>query len=107
MTALGFQPPAQGESELVRVEKLKTIQRGKLNSSTNGTVTLTANSATTTVAEPLCSANSRVYLSPQTQTASEDQCSAAFWVVPGDQQFVINHPNRSETDRTFGYDCLG
>lgn len=107
MTALGFQPPAQGESEFVRVEKLKAIQRGKLNSSSQGTFTLTENATTTTVAEPLCSANSRVHVTPRTQTASEDFCSAGFWVEPGDGQFVVNHPSRAGTTRTFMYDVVG
>ena len=107
MPTNGYQPPQIGDSEPRRVDFLKGLLSGKLNSSTAGTLTLTANSDTTTVAESLCSANSRIYLMPSSQAASEDFCSSAFWIVPGNGQFVIHHPNRSGTDRTFGYDCIG
>lgn len=107
MSAVGFEPPRTGQTDWQRVEKIKEIQRGKLNSSTNGTLTLAASASTTTVQDSLCSANSRIYVTPQSQTASEDLCSSQFWITPGDGSFVIHHPNRTETDRTFGYDVIG
>lgn len=107
MTAVGYEPPQQGEGELQRVNKLKGMLAGKLNSSTHGTFTLTENATSTTVPEALCSANSRVHVTPKTQTASEDFSSAGFWVEPGNAQIVIYHPSRAGTNRTFMYDVVG
>lgn len=107
MSVNGFEPPQQGENEQRRVAKIREIQRGKLNCSTSGTFTLAANAASTTVQESLCSANSHIIETPTSQTASEDRASAYFWIVPGDQQFVVNHPNRPDTDRTFRYSVIG
>ena len=78
------------------------ILRGKLNNT--GRVTLSENSATTTVINPLVEANSCVLMTPLSATAASEN----WWlsnVVPR-QSFTLTHASAPSTDRTFCYAIL-
>ena len=71
-----------------------------------GTVTLTANAASTTVNNTYVTANSLVYLYPVTANAAADLGSAtSVWIsaVTAATSFVITHPNNANADKTFNY----
>lgn len=74
--------------------------------SNRGTVTLTANAATTTVNNSLITSTSRIQLMPTTANAAADQGSATgVWIsakVDG-TSFTITHPNTAAVDKTFDY----
>ena len=75
---------------------------GKLNST--GTVTLTANTTTTTVSDVRAGPNSVINLMPQTANAA-----AEAWYIDTQStgSFTITHSNDTSTDRTFRYSILG
>ena len=69
-----------------------------------GTLTLTANSATTTYNNIHITDNSKVYLFPTTTKAAVDMGSATgVWVTVVAGTATINHPNNAETTKTFNY----
>lgn len=81
----------------------------------SGTVTLTANAATTTVLLGALGVNevtnnSRVILTPTSANAAADQGSATGVYVsaktPG-TSFVITHPNNANADKTFDFEIVG
>ena len=79
---------------------INETRRGRLNN--GGEVTLTANAATTTLADVLISTNSRVFLSPQTANAAAALATTYFGTpMPG--SVVITHANNAQTDRIFAY----
>jgi|SRR6185369_2574989 len=92
-----------------RVEDIKTrtiineTRRGKLNCL--GQVTLTANSATTTLLDDLISTNSRLALMPRTANAKAEGIPYQDDPTPG--SVVLNHANNAQTDRTYDYAVLG
>ena len=70
--------------------------------------TKTANAATTTVSAINCGAGNRVFLMPMTANAAAALATTyiqAANVTGG--QFVVNHANNAQVDRTFGYVVLG
>lgn len=79
------------------------LMRGKMN--IVGEVTLTASATSTTVTDNNVNANSAIILQPITEHAADHFVDT--WVVAGDKQFVINHNNNSQTDRTFKYIVVG
>jgi hypothetical protein len=75
-----------------------------------GTVTLAHDgvATTTTVTAPTCGPNSIVLLTPLTAHAAAVVTGVyvlAASVTPG--QFVITHAATAESDRTFGWFCVG
>ena len=82
------------------------IHIGKL--ACTGTVTLTANATSTTVADQRAGANSFFGLCPLTANAASAQAAGNVYIsTRAKQQFVIAHPNTSATDKTFVYSVLG
>lgn len=83
--------------------------KGKLNS--GGTVTLTANAASTTVSNALISKDSGVFLFPQTAHAAAEIAAGGCYVDPSntvkETSFTIAHANNSQDDRTYAYVILG
>ncbi len=72
----------------------------------HGTITLTSDSATTTVTQSLTSATSRIILTPTSATAAVAQGSATgVWVTTRNAgvSFVLTHPNTADADKTFDY----
>ena len=80
------------------------ILKGKLNNI--GTVTLTANAATTTLTDTRIGTGSIIVLQPTTANAA-GALATTYFNSPGDGTIVINHANNAQTDKTFNYAVLG
>lgn len=86
--AFGQQQLAQGRSNAV------------------GLCTLRANQTTTTVTAPNCGTGSKVFLSPTTANAAASTATTyVSSVLAG--SFVLTHASNSQTDKIFGFVCLG
>ena len=81
---------------------VNSILDGKINST--GTVTLTANTTTTTVSDVRAGPNSAIDLMPQTANAAAEACYIA---TQSTGSFTITHSNDTSTDRTYRYSLLG
>lgn len=82
----------------------KSILRG--HTQNTGTLTLTANVATTTRVDSNCHANSVVLLSPTTANAAGALATLyVSSVLAG--SFVLTHANNAQVDRTFKYTLNG
>lgn len=85
-------------------QAIRETQNGRDNAS--GSVTLTANVGTTTVAAVNCSPTSGVQLTPATANAATAVATTYVSTV-GKGQFVITHANNAQVDRTFYYRVHG
>lgn len=83
---------------------INNILGGKLNNTSS--VTLTANSATTTLNDLRIGLNSVVLLQPTTANAAAALANVYFG-SPGDKTITVNHANNAQTDRTFKYAVVG
>src|SRR3974390_1778656 len=73
-----------------------------------GRVTLVANAGTTTVAAENCGAGRVVLLSPLTAHAAAELGNGTIFVsAVSAGAFTLTHANNAQTDRVFGYVCLG
>jgi hypothetical protein len=85
---------------------IQQLANGRSNAT--GLVTLAAGATTTTVSNINCAAGSTVQLTPTTVDAA---AALATTYVPAatvtKQQFIIQHANNAQTDRTFFYVVLG
>lgn len=74
-----------------------------------GELTLTANAATTTVTVPFTvGASSIITLTPRTANAAAALATTYITVANTTRgQFVINHANNAQTDKSFGYTIAG
>tara|TARA_Y100000310_G_scaffold329437_1_gene399277 strand:- start:2768 stop:3112 length:345 start_codon:yes stop_codon:yes gene_type:complete len=101
--------PADGALKLWRRSvalAVDLLRRGKIQPI--GSVTLTANAATTTLADPNIGGNSIILLDARTaNAAAEEGAGTLYKDAPGDGSIVINHANNVQTDRTFQYVVLG
>lgn len=86
------------------VVAVNNILRGKTNN--YGSVTLTANSATTTLNDIRIGIDSVVLLQPTTANSAA-ALTNVYIGTPGDQTVTINHANNAQTDRTFKYIVVG
>lgn len=85
---------------------VNNIMRGKTNNT--GSVTLTANAATTTLSDPNIGGNSVVNFSPTTANAAAEVGNGTLYFdAPGSGSVVIEHANNAQTDRTFNYIVIG
>lgn len=75
-------------------------------SNATGVATLTPGAASTVVSFDNCSEESQVFLSPKTANAASALANAYISTV-GNGSFTIAHANNAQTDRTFGFVCLG
>ena len=71
-----------------------------------GTVTLTANAASTTVTDPKAGPSSIVTLEPRTANAAA-AVATTYVTTHGDGTFVLTHANNAQNDKTFGYSLQG
>lgn len=71
-----------------------------------GTVTLTANAATTTLKDARLNVNSVVLLMPKSLNAAV-AIDTLYFSTPTKGQVVINHGNDANTDKTFRYTVTG
>jgi hypothetical protein len=87
-------------------EVVNAVMNGKTNAA--GTVTLTANAATTTITDARIGANTSVKLTPTTANAAT-AVATTYQTFPNAATgaIVINHANNAQTDKTFAYVLLG
>lgn len=82
------------------------IHIGKL--ACTGTVTLTAGTTSTTVADVRAGAFSFIGLCPLTANAASTQAAGNVYIsTRGKRTFTIAHPNSAAADKTFSYVVLG
>lgn len=82
---------------------VNNILRGKLNNV--GSITLIANSATTTLTDVRIGAYSIILLQPTTANSAAALANIYFG-IPGNGNITINHANNSQTDRAFRFAVL-
>jgi hypothetical protein len=99
--------PSRGERNLQTiVDAIRQLFEGRSNAV--GSVTLTANAATTVVAGPNIGLDSSIFLFPKTSNAAAAVATTfvlAANVVRG--QFTISHANNAQTDKSFFWVALG
>lgn len=104
MTAFVLSP---GETDIRRVvNAVRGLAEGRSNAV--GTATLTANAATTTVTAINCGAGCHIALTAKTANAAAALATTYIptaTVTAG--QFIINHANNAQTDRTFTWESRG
>ncbi len=83
---------------------LTLCMSGKLN--ILGSVTLTANSATTTLSDDLISDSSALFFTPRTANAAAG-LTALYYNDPTAGSVVLNHANNAQADRTYDYAVIG
>ncbi len=96
------------------LRKTVSVVNGMMRGRTNnyGTVTLTANSATTTVtlSKDRISIYSVIVFMPTTANAATEFGAGTMYVsatAPGSNTFTITHVNNAQTDRSFRYAIIG
>ena len=73
-----------------------------------GALTLAASAGSTTVVAQNCGAGSVVLLSPRTAHAAAELAAGTCYVsAVALGSFTVTHASNAQTDRTFGYVCLG
>lgn len=92
------------------VRVINGIMQGKTNNT--GSVTLTANAATTVVTESegRIGQNTVILFSPTTANAATEFGAGTLYVSARDvinNTFTITHVNNAQTDRTFKYVLIG
>lgn len=96
---------ASNERDLGRiVTAVQQIEQGRLN--VTGQVTLAAGTTKTTVKAMNCGAQCEVFLSPRTANAAA-AVSTTYVSSVVNGGFELTHLNNAQTDRTFGFACLG
>lgn len=87
---------------------IMTMWNGKLNCT--GTITLTANAATTVLSRKGLSPQSVVHFDPKTANAASDLYGGGMYVLTanrGNDSWTITHPNNANADKTFQYTVIG
>lgn len=95
------------ETDLAKiVYAINQLAQGRNNAI--GSVTLTANAATTTVTSITCGSGSTVLLFPETTSAATEFGAGTLKVgTVSNGSFVITHVNSATADRTFRWVVLG
>lgn len=99
--------PALSEKDPFRLSQaINELFQGRSNAV--GTCTLTASAATTVVTAENCGDASQVFLFPKTANASAEMGAGTIYVsAVTNGSFTLTHANNAQTDRTYGYACLG
>lgn len=85
---------------------IQQLEQGRSNAVV--TATLEANSSTTVVSAPNCGQNSQPLPVARTLHAAEELGNGTMFVsAVANGSFTITHANNAQTDRTFGFVCLG
>lgn len=104
MSGINLSP---GEIEPGRFNQaIRQMMQGRDNA--GGTVTLTANAATTTVSAPNCATGCGVFLQASTASAATEVGNGTIYisaVVNG--SFTITHANSAVADRSFFWTARG
>lgn len=87
------------------VDRIRDLIAGKSNGP-RGTLTITANQATTTVTDERIAANASVQLT-QTSAAAAAEVASTYVGAVQEGQFTVNHPNNATTGRTFAWVAHG
>jgi hypothetical protein len=114
MTALLRIPQADGLKDKATRDYFNEVNRineknfnslnNQLNKSTlTGTVTLTTNVASTTIANTFIKANSLIFMMPTTANAAAEVASGNLYYTVAAGSIVINHTNSATAGRTFSY----
>lgn len=80
------------------------VLNGKINST--GSLTLTANAATTTLSDRRIGANSTILLMPTTANAA-GALATTYFTSFAEGSCTVNHANNAQTDRLYLYVVLG
>lgn len=106
-TPATLQLPTYDENSWTRITTaIRSMAEGR--SLAVGSVTLTANAASTAVSFQNCSVNSKVFLSPTTANAAAEVGAGTIYVSSvGNGTFTITHANNAQNDRTFYFAALG
>ena len=99
--------PTPEDKNLQRVSyAIKQIAQGRSNAT--GTVTLTANAATTTVTNVNCSSESGVWFTAKTANAAAEIGNGTMYLsAVANGSFTVTHANNAQTDRIFYYGIQG
>lgn len=98
--------PNERQHRRLIAQALIRAMAGGLN--VTGSVTLTANVASTVVSDKRVGPETVICFMPTTLNAAAEQGAGAMYVSGRtDEQFTISHANNAQTDRTFGYSILG
>jgi 2-keto-3-deoxy-6-phosphogluconate aldolase len=93
------------ETDQAKINRaIQQLEQGRLN--VGGSCTLAAGTTTTTVKAANCGAGSQVQLTPRTANAAAAATTTYISAV-ANGSFTISHANNAQTDRTFGFTCLG
>lgn len=111
--APGNPPNTDSLSEIIRwlinqAEIVRLMLTGKLNAT--GSITLTANSATTTLTDARLGIDSFIDFDPMTAHAAADRAAGEPYVLTANRTngvFTLTHSNTADTDRTFKYLIIG
>ena len=97
--------PPNGTTQRIIEQRIRELIEGRSNA--NGSVTLAANTSTTTVSKATINANAAVLLFPKTANAAAALATTYASVTAGGGSFTITHANNAQTDRTFFYVVVG
>jgi hypothetical protein len=99
--------PDINETDLTKINlSLQQLAAGRSNAI--GTVTLTANAATTVVLDLNCSKESCIDFMPMTANAAAERGNGTMYVATVvNKSFTITHANNAQNDRTFRYAIKG
>lgn len=104
MTVLGISPDEKDLRKFALV--IQQLSQGRSNAT--GTVTLTVDEATTTVADVNCSVDSVPILVPTTANAVAELGNGTIYIsAVANGSFTITHANSATTGRTFKYALQG
>jgi len=100
-------PLSPSETQPFRiVAAVRQLMQGRSNAT--GSVTLSPNAASTSVAAPSCAPGAQVFLFPTTAHAAAELGNGTLYVsAVATRAFTLTHADNTQTDRTFSYVCLG
>lgn len=85
---------------------IQELSAGRSNAAIKAT--LTANASSTVVSFDNCSEGSIPLLVPMTANAAAEYGAGTLYVsAVANRSFTITHANNGQTDRTFGFVCIG
>ncbi len=93
------------ETDQTKINRaIQQLEQGRLNVS--GICTLAPGATTTIVKAANCGAGSQILLTARTLNAAA-ALATTFISAITNGAFTITHANNAQTDRTFGFACLG
>jgi hypothetical protein len=96
---------SSNETDRIKINRaIQQLEQGRLNVA--GTCTLLAGVTATVVKAQNCGAAGQVLLTAKTANAAA-ALATAFVSAVANGSFTVTHANNAQTDRTFGFCCLG